>query len=109
MNAPAFAIPTENEPLLGVGGEGARAGGDDAMERVTRLAQSHYENFPVLTRLVPEELREDFAAVYAYCRTCDDLGDETGIGPEARARSLQLLGEWRKMLEGCVRFAGVGG
>lgn len=63
------------------------------------LATSHYENFSVLTSLVPPSLREPFAAVYAFCRWSDDLGDETGQGPEARARSEALLAWWRGELD----------
>jgi squalene synthase HpnC len=69
------------------------------------LALSHYENFSVLTRLVPESLREDFAAVYAFCRWADDLADETGADEAARARSTRLLGWWREELRGCFAFA----
>ncbi len=62
------------------------------------LATSHYENFSVLSSLVPERLRDDFAAVYAFCRWSDDLGDETGNTPDARARSERLLAWWRDEL-----------
>jgi squalene synthase HpnC len=72
---------------------------------VRALADSHYENFSVLSRLVPAVLRNDFAAVYAYCRCSDDLADETGNDAAARARSLELLSAWRGQLEGCTRFA----
>ncbi|MFM9956874.1 MAG: squalene synthase HpnC [Phycisphaerales bacterium] len=98
MNSPTLAISMPGDAPLGVGP-------GSAAEHVDRLARTHYENFPVLTRLVPRDLRADFGAVYAYCRTCDDLGDETGVGPEARLRSLELLAEWRRMLEGCVASA----
>jgi squalene synthase HpnC len=97
------APPTPADALLDAPSGGA--GAVSAAAHVTALAQGHYENFPVLTRLVPADLRDDFAAVYAYCRTCDDLGDETGVGPAARARSLELLGHWRVMLEQCVAHA----
>jgi squalene synthase HpnC len=40
------------------------------------LARSHYENFTVLSHLAPREMRRHLAALYAYCRTVDDLGDE---------------------------------
>lgn len=43
---------------------------------VEPLASRHYENFPVRHPLLPREAREDLAAVYAFCRTTDDLGDE---------------------------------
>lgn len=39
------------------------------------LARSHYENFPVLAPFLGERRRE-LAAIYAFCRTTDDLGDE---------------------------------
>ncbi|MBX3355940.1 MAG: squalene/phytoene synthase family protein [Phycisphaeraceae bacterium] len=65
-----------------------------------RMARQSRENFSVLTSLVPEDRRDDFAALYAFCRWADDLGDEMG-SPE---RSLELLGWWRRELEAC--FAG---
>ena len=40
------------------------------------LARDHYENFPVRAPLLPREVRDDLAAVYAFCRTTDDLGDD---------------------------------
>lgn len=71
------------------------------------LAGAHYENFSVLSRLVPEEWRDDYAAVYAFCRWSDDLGDETGNDAGARARSLELLAWWRGELDRCFASGGV--
>ena len=65
------------------------------------LAHGHYENFSVMSSLVPPSLRDDFAAVYAFCRWADDLGDEMGDPDE----SLRLLAWWRRELDDC--FAGV--
>ncbi len=70
---------------------------DEARGWCRRLAGGHYENFSVLSRLVPVRLRDDFAAVYAFCRWADDLGDETG-DPD---RSRELLEWWRHELEAC--------
>jgi len=53
------------------------------------LAARHYENFSVASRLVPASLRLDLARVYAYCRTTDDLGDESG------AHATSRLTRWR--------------
>ncbi|MFM7806769.1 MAG: squalene/phytoene synthase family protein, partial [Planctomycetota bacterium] len=64
------------------------------------LAGGRYENFPVLTALRPEGVRDDFGAIYAFCRWADDLGDEAGDP----ARALELLGWWRSELQAC--FAG---
>lgn len=76
-----------------------------ARQQVRALADSHYENFSVLSRLVPETLRDDLAAVYAYCRWSDDLADETGNDAAARERSLTLLASWRAQLSACFAFA----
>jgi squalene synthase HpnC len=62
-----------------------------------RLARSHYENFTVLSRLLPRQLRRPFCSVYAYCRWADDLADETGDA----ARSLSLLNWWEQHLHAC--------
>lgn len=78
---------------------------DESLGYIRGLTTGHYENFSVLSRLVPERLRDDFAAVYSYCRWCDDLGDETGNDEAARARSLDLLGWWRMQMRGCFAHA----
>lgn len=62
-----------------------------------QLATSHYENFPLIARLLPRELRQPFFNVYAYCRWSDDLGDELGD----RELSTRLLGWWRDELARC--------
>jgi squalene synthase HpnC len=59
------------------------------------LARRHYENFHVVSFLLPRRLRQDFYNVYAYCRWADDLGDEMG----GRAESLKLLEWWRAELD----------
>lgn len=51
----------------------------------------HYENFTVASRLSPRPLRRDLARVYAFCRTTDDIGDETGDPQLATDRLLR----WR--------------
>jgi squalene synthase HpnC len=65
-------------------------------EQYTRwLATHHYENFHVVSFLLPKRLHQDFYNVYAFCRWADDLGDEIGDPAE----SLRLLGWWRAELE----------
>ena len=67
-----------------------------AAEDYTRwLATHHYENFHVVSFLLPKRLHQDFYNVYAFCRWADDLGDEIGD----RAESLRLLAWWRAELE----------
>jgi squalene synthase HpnC len=59
------------------------------------LATSHYENFHVVSFLLPKRLHQDFYNVYSYCRWADDLGDEIGDA----ADSLRLLAWWRGELD----------
>lgn len=61
------------------------------------LAESHYENFPVASKLMPARLRPHVAAIYAFARTADDFADEPGREPEER---LRLLDEWGRRLNG---------
>lgn len=51
------------------------------------LAGRHYENFSVASAALPGEIRRHLARIYAYCRTTDDLGDESGGAGESRLRS----------------------
>ena len=61
------------------------------------LADTHYENFHVVTFFLPKRLRPHFESVYAFCRTSDDLGDEVGD----TATATRLLAQWRAMLHQC--------
>jgi squalene synthase HpnC/squalene synthase HpnD len=64
-------------------------------ERYTRwLATHHYENFNVVSWLLPRRLHQHFYNLYAYCRWSDDLGDEVADP----ARALQLLDSWEDEL-----------
>src|SRR6059036_2440797 len=64
-------------------------------EAYTRwLATHHYENFHVVSFLLPKRLHQDFYNVYSFCRWADDLGDEIGD----RDESLRLLAWWRAEL-----------
>src|SRR3982751_1450327 len=59
-----------------------------------RLAHSHYENFSVVTFLLPRHLRQDFCNVYAFRRIADDLGDEVGDS----ATASEYLAAFREQL-----------
>ena len=61
------------------------------------LATHHYENFNVVSWLLPKALHQHFYNVYAYCRWADDLGDEV---PDPM-RALQLLDWWERELDLC--------
>ncbi len=63
------------------------------------LTRRHYENFSVASRFVNARTRRDLSRIYAYCRTTDDLGDESP-GKSALPR----LERWRDEVE--ALFAG---
>jgi squalene synthase HpnC len=86
---PEYAIPPRAPSL------------QEAQQYCARLAQSHYENFSVVTWFLPRRLHQHFYNVYAYCRISDDLGDEIGDPQQA----LKLLDAWEAELEQC--YAGV--
>jgi squalene synthase HpnC len=59
------------------------------------LTRRHYENFSVASRFVDSRTRRDLMRIYAYCRTTDDLGDESPGGT-----ALPRLEYWRAEVAG---------
>ena len=87
--APALlpgAVRAVLEPVTG----GAADVVTEAQRRTRRLAGAHYENFSVVSLLLPRHLRQDFCNVYAFCRVADDLGDELA-DPAASSEALATL------------------
>lgn len=70
---------------------------DAAREYCRSVTTEHYENFAVVSRLLPKELHPHFQSVYAFCRWSDDLGDEV----DGDQQSLDLLDWWRSELRDC--------
>jgi squalene synthase HpnC len=67
-------------------------------EQVTSsLARDHYENFSVISWVLPRHLRQDFCNIYAFCRVADDLSDEVHA-PEV---SLECLDRFREQTRAC--------
>lgn len=60
-----------------------------------RLASSHYENFPVASRLLPARMRPHVAAIYAFARLADDMADE---GDRPAAERIADLDAWEARL-----------
>ncbi len=76
----------------------ANACSPDAARQYTKwLATHHYENFNVVSWLLPKELHQHFYNIYAYCRWADDLGDEV----PSKNRALELLAWWESELDAC--------
>ncbi|HMV50599.1 MAG TPA: squalene synthase HpnC [Blastocatellia bacterium] len=70
-----------------------------------QMAESHYENFPVGSVLIPSQLRKHVYSIYAFARTADDFADEgyetSGLTETQR---LAALDDWQQKLDRC--FAG---
>lgn len=60
------------------------------------LANSHYENFPVASVLLPRHLREPIGLIYSFARQADDFADEGEFTLEQR---LELLNRFRDELD----------
>jgi squalene synthase HpnC len=97
-NPPAVAPPTSAQLPDTIRAAFAPVPDLAAAEAYTReLAHSHYENFSVVSFLLPKHLRQDFCNVYAFCRIADDLGDEVGD----RALAAEYLARFRDQLHAC--------
>jgi len=68
---------------------------DRAYETCLRISRTHYENFPVASRLLPRAVRPHVAAVYAFARLADDMADEGSADPATR---IGWLDDWRRRL-----------
>ena len=63
----------------------------DFYKQAISFAKTHYENFPVISFLIPKELQKHIAVIYWFARTADDLADEGNLPQEER---LKLLDEF---------------
>ena len=54
-----------------------------------KLAKSHYENFPVVSFLIPANIKKDAAIIYWFARTADDYSDEGNFSHSERLDRLQ--------------------
>lgn len=96
-NQAGFLLPRQ---FVESGWSSAQSWPTERAEEYTRwLARSHYENFHVVTFLLPRRLHQDFYNVYAFCRWADDLGDEMNNAEE----SLRLLDWWQLELDAMYR------
>jgi len=64
----------------------------NAYAECLHMAQSHYENFPVASRLLPKHLRQPIAVIYAFARRADDFADEGDLSNEERIAKLTDFG-----------------
>jgi hydroxysqualene synthase len=57
-----------------------------------KVATEHYENFPVVSVLVPRAMRDHLFAIYAFARVADDIADEGSAESSDRVAALLALG-----------------
>ncbi|HPI38527.1 MAG TPA: squalene synthase HpnC [Ignavibacteriaceae bacterium] len=79
-----------------------------AYNEAIRFTRSHYENFPVISFLIPKELYHHVAIIYWFARTADDIADEGVLSPVDRIKRLEsfeqklsqlISGNWSTNLE----------
>ncbi len=95
--AVSYLQPKEYVRAVPLNAAGSSA--SESLDYTRWLATHHYENFHVVSFLLPQRLHQDFFNVYSFCRWADDLGDEIGDTSE----SLHLLSWWRAELEAMYR------
>lgn len=61
---------------------------NSAYSKSLQFAKSHYENFPVVSFLVPKKLRNHVAIIYWFARTADDYADEGNFSDDERLEKL---------------------
>jgi squalene synthase HpnC len=61
-----------------------------------KLANSHYENFPVASIFLPQHLRKPIGLIYSFARQADDFADEGNLTVEQR---LTLLNGFKDELD----------
>lgn len=67
-----------------------------AVDQSLELANTHYENFPVASILLPMRLRRPIGLIYAFARNADDFADEGDLPPSER---LALLDGYKRQLD----------
>ena len=61
---------------------------NNAYPKSLKFAKSHYENFPVVSFLIPKNLRKHVAIIYWFARTADDYADEGNFSKGERLEKL---------------------
>jgi len=61
---------------------------NSAYSQSLKFAKSHYENFPVVSFLIPKKLRKHVAIIYLFARTADDYADEGNFSESERLEKL---------------------
>lgn len=66
----------------------------------TSAVARHYENFTVVSLLLPRALKQHFYNIYAFCREADDLADEISDKDESLRELASLREDVHRMYSG---------
>lgn len=66
---------------------------ENAYRKSAELANSHYENFPVISLFVKKKLRKHIAVIYKFARDADDIADEGKFSQEERIFQMETYKE----------------
>lgn len=72
----------------------------ESYKNCQELANSHYENFPVASFLLPKQIRKTVAAIYAFARIADDISDE---GQYSKEQRISMLDDLEQFLDSISR------
>lgn len=68
-----------------------------------KLAETHYENFPVASLMLPKALRLPVAMIYRFARQADDIADEGDASVNERLQSLQAFRDELDLIQAYIR------
>jgi len=63
----------------------------ESREFCEKMANAHYENFPVGSILIPKKYRHHIYALYCFARLADDIADESNLEAISRINALNSL------------------
>ena len=66
---------------------------DSGYRKALELAKTHYENFPVVSLLIPAKYKNDTAIIYCFARTADDFADEWNDSSSVKLEKLRAFEE----------------
>ena len=64
---------------------------ENGYKQAIAVAKQHYENFPVISFLLPKHARKHIAIFYWFARTADDFADESNYTSDQRMAKLNEL------------------
>jgi len=71
----------------------------EAYNKAIQFTRSHYENFPVISFLIPKNLYHHIAIIYWFARTADDIADE---GIDLPFEKIERLNKFESRLTGLL-------